>query len=105
MQKSLLKEIISKQNQEKVALANLTYVERTKLAKGSEWMSSPLVKVVLGPRRAGKSVFAFLLLKGEDFAYVNFDDEALLKPDNYDAIFAALLEVYPESKYYFSHCS
>lgn len=88
MQKSLLKEIISKQNQEKVALANLTYVERTKLAKGSEWMSSPLVKVVLGPRRAGKSVFSLMLLKDNPFLYFNFDDPALVgeKLDLYELI-------------------
>jgi len=73
MQKSLLREVISKQNQEKVALAKLNYVERTKLAKGSEWMSSPLVKVVLGPRRAGKSVFSLMLLRGKPFLYFNFD--------------------------------
>jgi hypothetical protein len=59
-----------------------------------------LIKVITGPRRAGKSVFAFLLLKSEDFAYVNFDDETLLKLDNYDAVLAALLEVYPKSKYF-----
>jgi predicted AAA+ superfamily ATPase len=88
MQKSLLKEIISMQNQEKVALANLTYVERTKLAKGSEWMSSPLVKVVLGPRRAGKSVFSLMLLRGKPFLYFNFDDPALVgeKLDLYELV-------------------
>ena len=63
-------------------------------------LSSDMIKVITGPRRAGKSVFAILLLKNEDFAYVNFDDEALLKPDNYDAILTALLEVYPKSKYF-----
>lgn len=88
MQKSLLKEVIAKQSQEKEALARLEYVERTKAAKGSEWMSSPLVKVVLGPRRAGKSVFSLMLLKGKPFLYFNFDDPALVgeKPDLYELV-------------------
>ncbi len=88
MQKNLLKEVIAKQSQEKEALARLEYVERTKAAKGSEWMSSPLVKVVLGPRRAGKSVFALMLLKGKPFLYFNFDDPALIgeKLDLYELI-------------------
>lgn len=78
MLKNLIKELIFKQNQEKEALSHLGFVERTKVAKGSEWMSSPLVKVVLGPRRAGKSVFSLMLLKGKPFLYFNFDDPALL---------------------------
>jgi len=34
-------------------------------------MSSALIKVILGPRRAGKSVFALMLLKNQNFAYFN----------------------------------
>lgn len=88
MQKSLLKEVIAKQSHEKEALARLEYIERTKAAKGSEWMSSPLVKVVLGPRRAGKSVFSLMLLKGKPFLYFNFDDPALVgeKLDLYELV-------------------
>ncbi len=63
MQKGLIKEIIAKQSQEKESLSRLEYVNRTKAVKGPELMSSPLIKVVLGPRRAGKSVFSLILLK------------------------------------------
>jgi predicted AAA+ superfamily ATPase len=88
MQKSLLKEIITRQNQERETLVDLEYVERTKLTKGLEWMSSPLIKVVLGPRRAGKSVFSLMLLKGKPFLYFNFDDPALVgeKLDLYELV-------------------
>ena len=96
----MLKNAIIQQKLEKERFLSRTYIPREKLGAFKQALSSDLIKVITGPRRAGKSVFAFLLLKGEDFAYVNFDDEALLKPDNYDAIFAALLEVYPESKYF-----
>jgi len=36
-----------------------------------------LIKVVLGPRRAGKSIYSLMLLKGSSFMYFNFDDEFL----------------------------
>lgn len=78
MQKNLLKEMIAKQGQEKNFLANLKYVERTKLSQASKWIASPLVKVVLGPRRAGKSVFSLMLLKDRPFLYFNFDDPTLV---------------------------
>ncbi len=78
MQTSTLKEVISKQSQEKEFLSRLEYVERTQATKYSEWMSSSLIKVVLGPRRAGKSVFSLMLLKGKPFLYFNFDDPALV---------------------------
>lgn len=88
MQKSLLKEIIAKQSQEKSNLASLEYVERTKSAQSLKWISSPLVKVVLGPRRAGKSVFSLMLLKSQSFLYFNFDDPALVgeKLDLYELV-------------------
>jgi len=88
MQKSLIKEVITKQNQEKEALSRLEYVERTKAVQGPEWMSSPLIKVVLGPRRAGKSVFSLMLLRGKPFLYFNFDDPALVgeKLDLYELV-------------------
>jgi len=38
----------------------------------------------MGPRRAGKSIFAIQMLKGVDFAYVNFDDERLADTDDFD---------------------
>ncbi len=78
MQKGLIKEVIAKQGQEKESMSRLEYVNRTKAVKGPEWMSSPLIKVVLGPRRAGKSVFSLMLLKDKSFLYFNFDDPALV---------------------------
>jgi len=62
-------------------------------------LDSDLIKIITGPRRAGKSVFSILLLKDKNFAYLNFDDDNLLKVDNYDEILKVLFEVYPESKF------
>lgn len=57
-------------------------------------MSGPLIKVITGPRRAGKSVFAFQLLAGQNFAYINLDDERLVGQRDFDEIMKALVTVY-----------
>ena len=73
----MLKAIVFKQKQDKERLLSLSYIERTKEKDAQKWLSSDLIKVILGPRRAGKSVFALMLLKEQSFAYFNFDDESL----------------------------
>src|SRR3989338_8557255 len=100
MQKGLLKTIVSKQQTEKEILLSLPYVERTKAEQGKKWASSTLIKVVLGPRRAGKSVFSLMLLKDQDFAYFNFDEPALVgeKLDLY-ALMDELRALYVDTKY------
>ncbi|MBI4600100.1 ATP-binding protein, partial [Candidatus Uhrbacteria bacterium] len=100
MQKGLLKTIVSKQQGEKQALLSLPYIERAKAEQGKKWMSSTLIKVVLGPRRAGKSVFSLMLLRDQEFAYFNFDDPALVgeKLDLYE-LMDELHARYGDTKY------
>ena len=73
----MLKNIVLKQKQEKERFLPLPFIERTKAEEAKKWLSSDLIKVVLGPRRAGKSVFSLMLLKNRPFMYFNFDDESL----------------------------
>lgn len=73
----MLKDIVLKQKQEKERLLSYLYIERTKSHFAKKWLNSDLIKVVLGPRRAGKSVFSLMLLKERPFMYFNFDDEIL----------------------------
>src|SRR3989338_3587396 len=72
-----LKDIVSNQKLQKEQLLTLSYIDRTKEPFGKKWLDSNLIKVVLGPRRAGKSVFSLVLLKNRPFMYFNFDDEVL----------------------------
>ena len=74
----MLKDIVSNQKLQKEQLLSLSYVNRTKEPFAKKWLDSNLIKVVLGPRRAGKSVFSLILLKDRPFMYFNFDDEVLL---------------------------
>ena len=73
----MLKNIVLKQKLEREHLLSLPYVVRSKDHFGKKWLDSNLIKVVLGPRRAGKSVYSLMLLKDRPFMYFNFDDEIL----------------------------
>jgi len=53
------------------------WVPRTRENALREALRRPLIKVIMGVRRSGKSVLARLALAGRDFVYVNFDDERL----------------------------
>ena len=68
-----------------------------------EAMSSPLVKVILGPRRCGKSTLAKTALAHHQCAYLNFEDEAFPEGSDVtgDAIMKALTEVYPSAQVFF----
>lgn len=71
----MLKDVISNQKLQKERLLTFSYISRTKEPFAKKWLDSDLIKVVLGPRRAGKSVFSLMLLKERPFMYFNFDDE------------------------------
>lgn len=61
-----------------------------------ELLQNPLIKLITGPRRVGKSVFALLMLQGKNFAYLNFDDNQLLEKWDEDLAMSALDDVYPD---------
>ncbi|MBU4086065.1 MAG: ATP-binding protein, partial [Nanoarchaeota archaeon] len=63
-------------------------------------LNNDLIKVIVGPRRAGKSFFAIHFLnKQGKFGYVNFDDEKLVEIENYDEIITAMNSVYDNPKF------
>lgn len=97
----MLKSTVSKQKQDKERLLSLPYIERTKEKDAQKWLSSDLIKVILGPRRAGKSVFALMLLKDQSFAYFNFDDESLPGEEkiDLDELMMELRAAYGDTKY------
>ncbi|MCX6714175.1 MAG: ATP-binding protein [Candidatus Vogelbacteria bacterium] len=72
-----LRDIVLSQKLQKEGFLTLTYIDRTKEPFAKKWIDSNLIKVVLGPRRSGKSVFSLMLLKDRPFMYFNFDDEVL----------------------------
>jgi predicted AAA+ superfamily ATPase len=97
----MLKTTVLRQKQEKERLLSLPYVERIKIKTAQKWLKSDLIKVVLGPRRAGKSVFSLMLLKELPFAYFNFDDGSLSGEGklNLDELIQELRTAYGETNY------
>lgn len=89
-----MKEIVLGQKLERDELLAGAYIERDGLAEASQAMESGLIKVITGPRRAGKSVFALQMLRGRDFAYINFDDERLAGLGDFDELLKAMAQVY-----------
>ncbi len=94
-----MREIALAHKAERDKLSNGVYVPREGLRYARQNMENDLIKVIIGPRRAGKSVFAMQLLKGIDFAYLNFDDERLLDVTDYDDFIKAIRQVYGETNY------
>jgi len=94
-----LKNVIIQQKDERDSLLQEKYVNRELLTLASKSLDNNLIKVIIGPRRAGKSVFAILLLKGKNFAYINFDDESLPKQKDYNEFMKTLFEVYGKFDY------
>jgi predicted AAA+ superfamily ATPase len=78
-----------------------TIVPRELGSSLSKALSSNLVKVITGPRRAGKSTLAFQALVGKSFAYLNFEDDALRGEISSDELVEALEAVYGKTDFLF----
>ena len=72
------------------------YIERTAQIRDGK---SRLIRIVIGPRRAGKSFFVtrHLMAQGT-FGYVNFDDEELNDAEKIPDILTAVADLYAGSK-------
>ena len=91
-----IKEILILQKREIETKLKEKYIEREHNLK----LNNNLIKVITGPRRAGKSFFAIhFLSKQGKFGYVNFDDEKLVEIKDYDEIITAMNSVYDNPKF------
>lgn len=95
----MIKNALIGQKAERDAFLKGNYVPREGILSARAALANTLIKVIMGPRRAGKSIFAIQMLKGVDFAYVNFDDERLADTDDFDEILKSIIEVYGETEY------
>ncbi len=92
-----MKVVVASHKMERDELLDEAFVPRHALKQAVPTMAGKRIKVVVGPRRAGKSVFALQLLKASghaDFAYINFDDERLRPPLDLDNLLSAIIQVY-----------
>ena len=74
-------DILLRQKRELENLSRREYVARDVILPE---LGKNIIKVITGPRRAGKSFFAIHELS--NFGYVNFDDEDIIKVEDYDEI-------------------
>ena len=95
----MLQETILQQKVERNKLIQIDYQPRCYHEQVEKYLESNLMKLITGPRRAGKSVFSLLLLRGKRFAYLNFDDDKLLKEFDEEHIMQVLKEVYSDYDY------
>lgn len=91
----MLRSILLQQKEERNNLLKKDYLKRYSMNDIELYLHSGLIKLITGPRRVGKSVFALQMLSDQNFAYLNFDDELLLKYFEEDQLWQTLLEVYP----------
>ncbi len=92
----MLKDILILQKREFQNKIKELYVQRETDFKK---LNAPLIKIIVGPRRAGKSFFALHFLSElNNFGYVNFDDERLVELKDYDSLVEAINSVYKNPK-------
>src|SRR3989344_313359 len=95
----MLRDTILVQKAELERTFNEPYVERE--AKPFS-LAHDLIKVIIGPRRAGKSFFvAHTLRKAGGFGYANFDNEELVNVKRYDDIISEINQAYGKPKILF----
>ncbi|MCK4303102.1 MAG: ATP-binding protein [Candidatus Eisenbacteria sp.] len=93
----MIRDILLTQRRELERRLHERYVERD---FDLQQPSDHLIRVVLGPRRAGKSFFAMRQVQSTGhFGYVNFDDERLTELDDYDALITALDALYERPRH------
>jgi predicted AAA+ superfamily ATPase len=94
----MLRDIVLLQKRELESRLEETYVERK---MSISWdIGDDLIKVITGPRRAGKSFYGVHLIQQTgSYGYINFDDERLTAVEDYDEIISAVNTVYGHPRY------
>jgi len=95
----MIRNILHQQQEERDILLQQAYIHRIEDSAIADLLNTTLIKLISGPRRAGKSVIALQVLKDQNFAYLNFDDELLLKHFDEDAVIQGLNDVYTGFNY------
>ena len=94
-----LEEIVLTMRRERDQLLSRPYRPRLTRHDYGAWLATGEIKLITGPRRAGKSTLALMMLRGRNFAYLNFDNRGLLDLWEEGAVMAALDRVFPGYDY------
>ena len=94
-----MKTIVLNQRKERDELLSRPYLTRKSSLDIDMMLNSPLIKLITGPRRVGKSTQALLMLRDKNFAYLNFDSQPLLDAWDANLVMRMLDDVYPGYEY------
>lgn len=98
---SIMEERILSQKMELERFYSQPFVEREGMDTVRSFLDKGLIKVITGPRRAGKTFFSFQILRGRRFGYVNFDDEVLAKVGDLNQVVKLAHGVYGDFDFLF----
>lgn len=92
---NILKNTLIRQRDDKKRLLDKPFSHRALFDHALSQMKDESIKVITGPRRAGKSTFAIHLVKDfNNFIYINFDDQDLIDIKSHEILNQAIDEVY-----------
>jgi len=96
MEINQLKNVIINQREEVVEQLQAVIKRDVDLVKIKKYLSHPNVLIITGIRRCGKSTLATMILSGEKFAYINFDDNELINfsSGDFNKLLQAFYELY-----------
>lgn len=98
---NLIFQLLTRQKQEALEMGTPNLILRDDADRLIQELDSPLVKIVLGPRRCGKSTLIKQILQNRSYAYLNCEDEGFPSGISGDEIMATIDRVYPDAKIYF----
>lgn len=98
--KNVLKRRLLEQKTEADLILGQNLVEREMQKEFLKILDAPLVKVIMGPRRSGKTVLS-LQSQENNFYYINFDDEILgsFNPEDFNQLLELIIELFGQKKY------
>ncbi len=94
----VLNNIILAQKQEIKSQLTKNLIERDLETHLRKALTSSLIKVITGPRRAGKSVLALQCLMETNFGYINFEDNMIPQGIDTDELINAIDHIYGNPK-------
>lgn len=95
-----IKDLLMAQRAEFDGFRHRPYSSREKEKELETALGSPLIKVITGPRRAGKSRLIQKVLENTSVAYINFEDRELQQTASEELI-GAVKDIYPNAKYWY----
>lgn len=98
---TLLANLIQKQKAEIPRLIKAAYIRRNISQRVLSALDTDSIKVIIGPRRSGKSSLALQILRDKSFAYFNFEDEELNFEFSAEEILSCFEQIYPNHRYIF----